>query len=99
MFIFLFPYQLLFIPTVPVQMNGSTSVSSALAGMASILMSAAGLGVRLTSAPLPQRPPNRPTKAHGNVRRAKKHRTELKPEEVIQKYMEKVTVPPDEVVF
>ncbi|KPP75721.1 putative E3 ubiquitin-protein ligase DTX2 [Scleropages formosus] len=54
------------IPTVPVQMNGSTSVSSALA---------AGLGVRLTSAPLPQRLPSRPTKAHGNVRSAKKHRT------------------------
>ncbi|KAM9788909.1 putative E3 ubiquitin-protein ligase DTX2 [Neosynchiropus ocellatus] len=44
------------VPSIPVQLNGSTSVSSALAGMASILMSAVGLGVHFTSAPLPQHP-------------------------------------------
>ncbi|XP_026227808.1 probable E3 ubiquitin-protein ligase DTX2 isoform X1 [Anabas testudineus] len=42
------------VPSIPVQLNGSTSVSSALAGMASILMSAVGLGVHFTTAPLPQ---------------------------------------------
>ncbi|XP_077448013.1 putative E3 ubiquitin-protein ligase DTX2 isoform X1 [Stigmatopora argus] len=46
------------IPSIPVQLNGSTSVSSALAGMASILMSAVGLGVHFTAAaPHPQPPP------------------------------------------
>nr|XP_033505159.1 probable E3 ubiquitin-protein ligase DTX2 isoform X1 [Epinephelus lanceolatus] len=42
------------VPSISVQLNGSTSVSSALAGMASILMSAVGLGVHFTTAPLPQ---------------------------------------------
>ncbi|XP_077402254.1 putative E3 ubiquitin-protein ligase DTX2 isoform X2 [Vanacampus margaritifer] len=46
------------VPSIPVQLNGSTSVSSALAGMASILMSAVGLGVHFTTtAPLSQPPP------------------------------------------
>ncbi|KAI3373313.1 hypothetical protein L3Q82_006612 [Scortum barcoo] len=45
------------VPSIPVQLNGSTSVSSALAGMASILMSAVGLGVHFTTAPLPQQQP------------------------------------------
>ncbi|XP_072230759.1 probable E3 ubiquitin-protein ligase DTX2 isoform X1 [Leuresthes tenuis] len=45
------------VPSISVQLNGSTSVSSALAGMASILMSAVGLGVHFTSAPLPQQQP------------------------------------------
>ncbi|XP_061904921.1 probable E3 ubiquitin-protein ligase DTX2 isoform X1 [Entelurus aequoreus] len=49
------------VPSIPVQLNGSTSVSSALAGMASILMSAVGLGVHFTTtAPLPQPPPPLP---------------------------------------
>lgn len=42
------------VPSISVPLNGSTSVSSALAGMASILMSAVGLGVHFTTAPLPQ---------------------------------------------
>ncbi|XP_013859500.1 putative E3 ubiquitin-protein ligase DTX2 [Austrofundulus limnaeus] len=46
------------VPSISVQLNGSTSVSSALAGMASILMSAVGLGVHFTTAPLP--PPQQP---------------------------------------
>ncbi|KAG9341440.1 hypothetical protein JZ751_019250, partial [Albula glossodonta] len=87
------------VSSIPVQLNGSTSVSSALAGMASILMSAAGLGVRLMSAPLSQHPPGRSTKTHSSVRRSKRQpRTapEQKPEEVIQRYMEKVADPPEE---
>ncbi|KAM9729568.1 LOW QUALITY PROTEIN: putative E3 ubiquitin-protein ligase DTX2 [Menidia menidia] len=45
------------VPSISVQLNGSTSVSSALAGMASILMSAVGLGVHFTSAPPSQQQP------------------------------------------
>ncbi|XP_070773319.1 probable E3 ubiquitin-protein ligase DTX2 isoform X1 [Enoplosus armatus] len=45
------------VPSISVPLNGSTSVSSALAGMASILMSAVGLGVHFTTAPLPQQQP------------------------------------------
>ncbi|XP_031606186.2 probable E3 ubiquitin-protein ligase DTX2 isoform X1 [Oreochromis aureus] len=48
------------VPSISVQLNGSTSVSSALAGMASILMSAVGLGVHFTSAPLPQQQQQQP---------------------------------------
>ncbi|XP_056140860.1 probable E3 ubiquitin-protein ligase DTX2 isoform X1 [Lampris incognitus] len=48
------------VPAISVHLNGSTSVSSALAGMASILMSAVGLGVHFTSAPLPQQQQQQP---------------------------------------
>nr|XP_020454123.1 probable E3 ubiquitin-protein ligase DTX2 isoform X1 [Monopterus albus] len=48
------------VPSISVQLNGSTSVSSALAGMASILMSAVGLGVHFTNAPLSQQPQQQP---------------------------------------
>ncbi|KAK1787560.1 hypothetical protein P4O66_016066 [Electrophorus voltai] len=69
-------------------------------GMASILMSAAGLGVRFMAAPSPQRGSGRPSKAQADsVRRAKRQpRTAavLKPEEVIKKYMEEVAVVPEE---
>ncbi|XP_035383152.1 probable E3 ubiquitin-protein ligase DTX2 isoform X1 [Electrophorus electricus] len=88
------------IPAIPLQLNGSSSVSTALAGMASILMSAAGLGVRFMAAPSPQRGSGRPSKAQADsVRRAKRQpRTAavLKPEEVIKKYMEEVAVVPEE---
>ncbi|XP_035289574.1 probable E3 ubiquitin-protein ligase DTX2 isoform X1 [Anguilla rostrata] len=87
------------IPSIPVQLNGSNSVSSALAGMASILMSAAGLGVRLMSTPLSQHPLGRPAKTQSTIKRAKRQpRTakDQKPEEVIQRYMKKVAVPPEE---
>ncbi|XP_013764299.1 putative E3 ubiquitin-protein ligase DTX2 [Pundamilia nyererei] len=52
------------VPSISVQLNGSTSVSSALAGMASILMSAVGLGVHFTSAPLPQQQQQHPPPQH-----------------------------------
>ncbi|KAK2816501.1 hypothetical protein Q7C36_022772 [Tachysurus vachellii] len=82
------------IPQVPLQLNGSSSVSAALAGMASILMSAAGLGVRFMTSP-----PGRPNQAQASsVKRAKRqHRTAAqRPEEVIKKYMEEVRAIPDE---
>uniref|UniRef100_A0AAY4DE85 E3 ubiquitin-protein ligase n=1 Tax=Denticeps clupeoides TaxID=299321 RepID=A0AAY4DE85_9TELE len=81
------------VPAVPLHLNGSSGVTSALAGMASILMSAAGLGVRFVSAGGP------PRGRHGDVRRAKRpHRTgSHKSENVIQKYMEEVPAPPEEV--
>ncbi|XP_030648622.1 putative E3 ubiquitin-protein ligase DTX2 [Chanos chanos] len=86
------------VSAIPVQLNGSSSVSAALAGMASILMSAAGLGVRFMSAPFSQHRSDRPTKSNSSsVRRAKRQpKTAPKPEEVIQKYMEEVPVAPDE---
>uniref|UniRef100_H3CGH1 E3 ubiquitin-protein ligase n=1 Tax=Tetraodon nigroviridis TaxID=99883 RepID=H3CGH1_TETNG len=93
------------VPSVSVQLNGSTSVSSALAGMASILMSAVGLGVHFTSAPLPQQllPPSSrssdPPSSSSSVRRAKRqHRRGScpRPEDVIQRYMEAVSAAPDE---
>ncbi|XP_052313659.1 probable E3 ubiquitin-protein ligase DTX2 isoform X1 [Oncorhynchus keta] len=93
------------IPTIPVQLNGSTSVSSALAGMASILMSAVGLGVRFMSAPSSAPPPpsssSRPagSKSRSSVRREKRqHRTvpSQKPEDVIHRYMEEVASAQDE---
>ncbi|KAL0994594.1 hypothetical protein UPYG_G00124570 [Umbra pygmaea] len=100
------------VPAIPVQLNGSTSVSSALAGMASILMSAVGLGVQFTSAPLSQpssappphssstsRPAGSKTHSSNSVRRAKRqHRTApaLTPEDVIHRYMEEVVPAPDE---
>ncbi|XP_061658905.1 probable E3 ubiquitin-protein ligase DTX2 isoform X1 [Syngnathoides biaculeatus] len=56
------------IPSIPIQLNGSTSVSSALAGMASILMSAVGLGVHFTAAaPLPQPPPHQHLHQHQHL--------------------------------
>ncbi|KAB5522611.1 hypothetical protein PHYPO_G00161520 [Pangasianodon hypophthalmus] len=82
------------IPSIPLQLNGSSSVSAALAGMASILMSATGLGVRFMTSPS-----GRPNQAQASsVKRAKRqHRTAAqKPEEVIKKYMEEVRVIPDE---
>ncbi|KAK7165334.1 hypothetical protein R3I94_003635 [Phoxinus phoxinus] len=88
------------IPTIPLHMNGSSSVNSALAGMASILMSAAGLGVRFMTAPFSQRGSSRPTKGQpSSVKRAKRQSRTApaqKPEEVIKKYMEEVPVVPDE---
>eukprot|EP00063_Salmo_salar_P078506 XP_014053341.1 PREDICTED: probable E3 ubiquitin-protein ligase DTX2 isoform X1 [Salmo salar] len=99
------------VPAIPLQRNGSTSVSSALAGMASILMSAVGLGVRFTSAPLPHPssapPPPSSTSRHAgskthsssSVRTAKRqHRTApaQKPEDVIHRYMEEVASAQDE---
>ncbi|XP_029483089.1 probable E3 ubiquitin-protein ligase DTX2 isoform X2 [Oncorhynchus nerka] len=93
------------IPAIPVQLNGSTSVSSALAGMASILMSAVGLGVRFMSAPSSAPPPpsssSRPagSKSRSSVRREKRqHRTvpAQKPEDVIHRYMEEVASAQDE---
>ncbi|KAF4073220.1 hypothetical protein AMELA_G00256360 [Ameiurus melas] len=82
------------IPSIPLQLNGSSSVSAALAGMASILMSAAGLGVRFMTSPS-----GRPNQAQASsVKRAKRqHRTAAqKPEDVIKKYMEEMRVIPDE---
>ncbi|CAL8268296.1 unnamed protein product [Merluccius merluccius] len=86
------------VPAIPVQLSGSTSVTSALAGMASILMSAVGLGVHFTSAPLHHQQPQQPQQQqHSSVRRAKRqHRRASRPEDVIQRYMEPLPMAPDE---
>lgn len=62
-------------PTHPTHPPRMSPLALAPPGMASILMSAAGIGVRLTSATLPpQQAPGRPAKVHTDVRRAKRHR-------------------------
>uniref|UniRef100_A0AAV2J588 E3 ubiquitin-protein ligase n=1 Tax=Knipowitschia caucasica TaxID=637954 RepID=A0AAV2J588_KNICA len=100
------------VPSVSVHLNGSNSVSSALAGMASILMSAVGLGVHFHGAALPQQPPPPPAalqpvpvppaaRPHtsSSVRSTKRQLRRAcgqRPEEVIQRYMEVVVGVPDE---
>ncbi|KAI5089442.1 putative E3 ubiquitin-protein ligase DTX2, partial [Silurus meridionalis] len=79
-------------PSLPPRMFSASGVGCP--GMASILMSAAGLGVRFMTSPS-----GRPNQAQASsVKRAKRqHRTAAqKPEEVIKKYMEEVRAIPDE---
>ncbi|MBN3309023.1 DTX2 ligase, partial [Amia calva] len=87
------------IPSVPVQLNGPGSIGSALAGMASMLMSAAGLRVRLTSTAQTQPPAPRAAKTHGTFRKAKKQPRTASvqtAEEAVRRYMEDVEQPPEE---
>ncbi|XP_073698826.1 E3 ubiquitin-protein ligase DTX4 [Garra rufa] len=95
------------VPTVPVKnLNGSSPVHPALAGITGILMSAAGLPVCLTRPPkLVLHPPPvsksdiRPIPGIGNCcrktskKQARKGRT---PEEVVKRYLQKVRNPPEE---
>uniref|UniRef100_A0A3B3SZT6 E3 ubiquitin-protein ligase n=1 Tax=Paramormyrops kingsleyae TaxID=1676925 RepID=A0A3B3SZT6_9TELE len=95
------------VPTVPVKnLNGSSPVHPALAGITGILMSAAGLPVCLTRPPkLVLHPPPvsksdiKPIPGLGHCcrktskKQARKSRT---PEEVVKKYLQKVRNPPEE---
>ncbi|KTG46692.1 hypothetical protein cypCar_00034828 [Cyprinus carpio] len=95
------------VPTVPVKnLNGSSPVHPALAGITGILMSAAGLPVCLTRPPkLVLHPPPvsksdiRPIPGIGHCcrkttkKQARKGRT---PEEVVKRYLQKVRNPPEE---
>ncbi|XP_028917444.1 E3 ubiquitin-protein ligase DTX4 isoform X1 [Ornithorhynchus anatinus] len=95
------------VPTVPVKnLNGSSPVNPALAGITGILMSAAGLPVCLTRPPkLVLHPPPvskseiksipgvSNTSRKTTKKQAKKGKT---PEEVMKKYLQKVRHPPDE---
>ncbi|XP_078528016.1 E3 ubiquitin-protein ligase DTX4 [Lissotriton helveticus] len=95
------------VPTVPVKnLNGTSPVHPALAGITGILMSAAGLPVCLTRPPkLVLHPPPvskseiKPvpgisgTCRKTSKKQAKKGQT---PEEVVKKYLQKVRNPPDE---
>uniref|UniRef100_A0AAY4DG25 E3 ubiquitin-protein ligase n=2 Tax=Denticeps clupeoides TaxID=299321 RepID=A0AAY4DG25_9TELE len=95
------------VPTVPVKnLNGSSPVHPALAGITGILMSAAGLPVCLTRPPkLVLHPPPvsksdiKPVPGLGHCcrkttkKQARKGRT---PEEVVKRYLQKVRNPPDE---
>uniref|UniRef100_G1NVH4 E3 ubiquitin-protein ligase n=1 Tax=Myotis lucifugus TaxID=59463 RepID=G1NVH4_MYOLU len=95
------------VPTVPVKnLNGSSPVNPALAGITGILMSAAGLPVCLTRPPkLVLHPPPvskseiksipgvSNTSRKTTKKQAKKGKT---PEEVLKKYLQKVRHPPDE---
>ncbi|XP_021050349.1 E3 ubiquitin-protein ligase DTX4 [Mus pahari] len=95
------------VPTVPVKnLNGSSPVNPALAGITGILMSAAGLPVCLTRPPkLVLHPPPvskseiksipgvSNTSRKTTKKQAKKGKT---PEEVLKKYLQKVRHPPEE---
>ncbi|MEE6469688.1 hypothetical protein FKM82_008727 [Ascaphus truei] len=84
-----------------VQMHTHSTLKQALAGMAAILMSSAGLPVRLTSALPPSNPPgtSKPDKNHNPVRRLRKMSkkgTKAEPEQVVKKYLENLEKPPEE---
>ncbi|XP_056264207.1 E3 ubiquitin-protein ligase DTX1-like isoform X2 [Pseudoliparis swirei] len=95
------------VPTVPVKnLNGSSPVHPALAGITGILMSAAALPVCLTRPPkLVLHPPPvsksdvKPVPGFGHCckkttkKQARKGKT---PEEVVKKYLQKVKSPPEE---
>ncbi|ROL46436.1 E3 ubiquitin-protein ligase DTX4 [Anabarilius grahami] len=95
------------VPTVPVKnLNGSSPVHPALAGITGILMSAAGLPVCLTRPPkLVLHPPPvsksdiRPIPGIGHCCRKttkKQARKGKTPEEVVKRYLQKVRNPPEE---
>ncbi|XP_058877844.1 E3 ubiquitin-protein ligase DTX4-like [Acipenser ruthenus] len=95
------------VPTVPVKnLNGSSPVHPALAGITGILMSAAGLPVCLTRPPkLVLHPPSvsksdmKPVPGIGTSCRKtskKQARQGKTPEEVVKKYLQKVRNPPEE---
>uniref|UniRef100_A0A8C6TQ56 E3 ubiquitin-protein ligase n=1 Tax=Neogobius melanostomus TaxID=47308 RepID=A0A8C6TQ56_9GOBI len=96
------------VPTVPVKnLNGSSPVHPALAGITGILMSAAALPVCLTRPPkLVLHPPPvsksdiKPVPGLGHCCRKttkKQTRKGKTPEEVVKKYLQKVKSPPEEV--
>uniref|UniRef100_H2TIS6 E3 ubiquitin-protein ligase n=1 Tax=Takifugu rubripes TaxID=31033 RepID=H2TIS6_TAKRU len=95
------------VPTVPVKnLNGSSPVHPALAGITGILMSAAGLPVCLTRPPkLVLHPPPvsksdiKPVPGLGHCCRKttkKQARKGKTPEEVVKRYLQKVRNPPEE---
>lgn len=95
------------VPTVPVKnLNGSSPVHPALAGITGILMSAAGLPVCLTRPPkLVLHPPPvsksdiKPIPGIGHCCRKttkKQARKGKTPEEVVKRYLQKVRNPPEE---
>ncbi|XP_072318570.1 E3 ubiquitin-protein ligase DTX4-like [Eucyclogobius newberryi] len=95
------------VPTVPVKnLNGSSPVHPALAGITGILMSAAALPVCLTRPPkLVLHPPPvsksdiKPVPGFGHCCRKttkKQTRKGKTPEEVVKKYLQKVKSPPEE---
>ncbi|XP_061763973.1 E3 ubiquitin-protein ligase DTX1-like isoform X2 [Nerophis ophidion] len=93
------------VPTVPVKnLNGSSPVHPALAGITGILMSAAALPVCLTRPPkLVLHPPPvsksevKPVPGFGHCcRKTTKKQARKTPEEVVKKYLQKVKNPPDE---
>ncbi|XP_061107390.1 E3 ubiquitin-protein ligase DTX4a isoform X1 [Conger conger] len=95
------------VPTVPVKnLNGSSPVHPALAGITGILMSAAGLPVCLTRPPkLVLHPPPvsksdiKPIPGLGHCCRKttkKQARKGKTPEEVVKRYLQKVRNPPEE---
>ncbi|XP_040280661.1 probable E3 ubiquitin-protein ligase DTX2 isoform X1 [Bufo bufo] len=87
-------------PSLPVQVAKNSSLKQALAGMTAILMSSAGLPVRLTSASAPANPHVASKRDKNSVRRLrkmpKKAGIPCGPEQVVKKYMENIQKPPEE---
>lgn len=87
------------IPSVPVHLQTHSLTQSALAGMAGILMSAAGLPVRLTSPPpssntsVTSKPDKKSVK---KLRKMPKKGGPVEPEQVVKRYLENVEKPSDE---
>ncbi|XP_077152414.1 putative E3 ubiquitin-protein ligase DTX2 isoform X2 [Ranitomeya variabilis] len=85
------------LPSLPIQTQNSSSLKQAFAGMTAILMSAAGLPVRLTSAPTnPQVASKRDKQSVRKLRKMPKKGISLDPEQVVKKYLENLQKPPEE---
>lgn len=87
------------VPSLPVQTPKNSSLKQAIAGMTAILMSAAGLPVRLTSATAPTNPHVASKPDKNSVRRLRKMPKKgisSDPEQVVKKYMENLQKPPEE---
>ncbi|XP_068122171.1 probable E3 ubiquitin-protein ligase DTX2 [Hyperolius riggenbachi] len=83
------------IPSAPVHTQKGSSVNRALAGMTAILMSAAGLPVRLTSALPPSNPHGASKRDKNSVRKLRKmpKKGATDPEQVVKKYLENLDKP------
>ncbi|KAM8975437.1 putative E3 ubiquitin-protein ligase DTX2 [Pelodytes ibericus] len=87
------------VPSLPVPMQRHSLTQPAFAGMTAILMSAAGLPVRLTSAPPPSNPPVTSKRDKNSVKRLRKMPKKggpVEPEQVVKKYLENLEKPSDE---
>ncbi|KAM4047041.1 putative E3 ubiquitin-protein ligase DTX2 isoform 3-T3 [Anomaloglossus baeobatrachus] len=85
------------LPSLPIQIQKGSSLKQAMAGMTAILMSAAGLPTRLTSAPTnPHVASKRDKQSVRKLRKMPKKGISSDPEEVVKKYLETLQKPPEE---
>ncbi|KAM9320063.1 putative E3 ubiquitin-protein ligase DTX2 [Gastrophryne carolinensis] len=86
-------------PTVPVHVPQASSLKQALAGMTTMLMSAVGLPVRLTSAPSPSNShvaSKHDKKSVRKLRKMPKKGRVTDPDQVVKKYLDTIEKPPEE---